>query len=100
MGIPAQVPSLHLSVWVQRLASSHTVVFGAFGFEQVPLAGLQVPARWHTSSAVQVTGLPPVQTPALQASVRVQPSPSLHPVPSASAGFEHTPVPGSQTRVP
>src|SRR3989442_966554 len=41
----------------------------ALGFEQVPVAGSQVPTVWHWSAAVQVTGLPPVQTPAWQVSV-------------------------------
>ena len=35
----------------------------AVGFEQMPVAGLHVPAVWHWSLAVQTTGLP-VQTPA------------------------------------
>jgi hypothetical protein len=45
---------------------------------------------------VHVTGLEPVHVPAWQVSVWVQLFPSLHAVPSAAAGFEHMPVPGSQ----
>ena len=41
---------------------------GRFGFEQMPVAGLQVPATWHWSVAVQTTGLPPAQVPAWQVS--------------------------------
>ena len=33
------------------------VPFGLAGFEQTPVAGLHVPAAWHWSGAVQVTGL-------------------------------------------
>jgi hypothetical protein len=45
--------------------------------------------------AGQVTGVPP-QTPAVQTSPVVQFLPSLQPVPSAAAGFEQLPLPGSQ----
>jgi hypothetical protein len=45
---------------------------------------------------VHTTGLPPVQTPALHASVCVQASPSSHAVPSVFAGFEHVPSVGLQ----
>ena len=47
---------------------------------------------WHWSGAVQTTGFAPVQLPAWQVSVCVQALPSLHAVPFALAGFEHTPV--------
>jgi hypothetical protein len=68
---------------------------GAFGVEQLPLAGLQLPARWHASLAAHVTGFEPVQTPPWQASVCVHALPSLHVVPSEAAGFEHVPEFGS-----
>jgi hypothetical protein len=45
---------------------------------------------------VQVTGLPPVQIPAWQVSVRVQALPSLQVEPSPLAGFEQAPLVGSQ----
>jgi hypothetical protein len=45
----------------------------------------------------QVTGLVPVQTPAMQRSVCVQMSLSLQAVPSGAAGFEHMPVAWLQT---
>jgi hypothetical protein len=57
---------------------------------------LQVPARWHWSSAVQATGFPPEQAPLWQVSVCVQAFPSLHVVPFAAAGLEHWPVAGLQ----
>src|SRR2546427_795162 len=56
------------------------------------MAGLQVPAVWHWSEAVQTTGLLPVHTPLSQVSVCVQALPSLQAVPSALGGFEHMPV--------
>ena len=57
------VPVWHVSVCVQALPSLQEVPLGAFGFEQVPVVGLQVPAMWHWSLAMHVTGLEPVQAP-------------------------------------
>jgi hypothetical protein len=51
---------------------------------------------WHWSDAEQVTGLPPVQTPAWQLDVPVQMSLSLHALPLALGGFEHAPVSAPQ----
>jgi len=97
MGLePVQTPVWHVSVCVQALASSHAVPFGAFGFEQAPVAGSHVPATWHWSLAVHVTGLEPVHVPAWQLSVCVHASPSLHAVPFGALGFEQLPVAGSQ----
>jgi hypothetical protein len=42
--VPAQTPFVQTSVVVLGLPSSHVVPFGAFGFEQTPVAGLHVPA--------------------------------------------------------
>src|SRR5438046_1392894 len=58
----------------------------------MPVGGLQVPAAWHWSEAVQTTGLVPVHAPLSQVSVRVQASPSLHAVPLVVFGLEHRPV--------
>ena len=91
---PVHVPLWQESPVVQRLLSVHAVPFAAFGFEHVPVAGLQVPAVWHASSGVHTTGVDPVQVPPWQVSIRVQPSPSLHDVPFAAFGFEHMPVAG------
>ena len=93
---PVQTPAWHVSVWVQALPSLHAVPFGALGFEQVPVAGSQVPATWHRPLAVHVTGFEPEQTPAWQVSVCVQALPSLHAVPFGAFGFEHVPVAGLQ----
>jgi len=41
------MPAWHESVSVQRLPSLQDVPSAFAGFEQVPLAGLQVPAVWH-----------------------------------------------------
>jgi hypothetical protein len=46
------------------LSSLHAVPSALFGFEHAPVVGSHVPATWHSSSAVQTTGLPPVQIPA------------------------------------
>jgi len=75
-------------------AGPHAVPACKGGFEQSPVPGSQVPTPWHESSAVHSTGLPPTHAPAWQVSVSVQALPSLHPAPSALAGFEHWPVPG------
>ena len=41
---PVQTPLWQVSVCVQGLPSLHAVPFPAFGFEQLPFAGLHVPA--------------------------------------------------------
>ncbi len=77
---------------MQALLSLQAVPLAAAGLEQAPVEGLQVPAVWHWSEAVQVTGLLPVQVPLWQESVWVQALPSLQEVPFAAAGFEQAPV--------
>ena len=44
---PVQAPAWQVSLCVQALPSEQDVPFGALGFEQVPVAGLHVPATWH-----------------------------------------------------
>src|SRR5438874_2685954 len=94
--VPVQMPAWQESAWVQALPSLQGVPFDFAGLEQVPVDGLQVPAVWHWSWAVQTTGFLPVQMPAWQESVWVQALPSSQVVPSALAGLEHEPVAGSQ----
>ena len=89
------MPVWHVSICVHASPSLHAVPLGALGFEQVPVAGSHVPATWHWSLAVHVTGLEPVQTPVWQVSVWVQALPSLHDVPFGAIGFEQLPVAGS-----
>src|SRR5580658_5965346 len=60
---PVQVPDWHVSVCVHALPSLQLVPLLAAGFEHTPVLGLQVPATWHWSSAVQRTGFAPVQSP-------------------------------------
>src|SRR5439155_1876764 len=78
---PVQLPLWQVSVCVQALPSLHAVPLLAFGLEHRPVAVSQVPATWHWSSAVQTTGLEPVQVPFWQVSVCVQALPSLQAVP-------------------
>src|SRR5436309_282760 len=92
---PVPPPRCYVFVCVHALPSLHDVPFGAFGFEQVPVAGSQVPATWHWSLAVHMTGLEPVQMPVWHVSVCVQALPSLHAVPFSAFGFEQVPVAGS-----
>jgi len=42
--VPVHTPSTHWSPEVPVFPSSQVVPFGAFGFEHVPVPGLQVPA--------------------------------------------------------
>jgi hypothetical protein len=91
-GVPVQVPAWQASAVVQALPSLQAVPFVFAGFEQTPVEGLQVPAVWHWSRAVHVTGLPPVQVPDWQLSPWVQALPSLQAVPLVFAGFEQRPV--------
>lgn len=60
--VPLQEPLWQASAVVQAFPSLQAVPFVLFGFEQVPVEGLQVPAVWHWSSAAQVTVVP-VQVP-------------------------------------
>ncbi len=86
---PTQLPFTQVSLCVHGLPSLQAEPFALFGFEQAPVCGSQVPATWHWSCAVQVTGFAPVQVPFWQVSSWVQALPSLHDVPFAFVGFEH-----------
>ena len=90
--VPVQVPAWQLSVFVQALLSLQAVPSTLFGFEHRPVEVSQVPAVWHWSSAVQTTGLLPVQLPFEQVSVRVHALPSLHVEPFALTGLLQVPV--------
>src|SRR6185295_8731060 len=74
---PTQAPVWQVSVWLQASPSLQVLPLGASGVEHIPLAGLHVPATWHWSLAVQTTGLPPTQAPAMHESACVQPLLSL-----------------------
>jgi hypothetical protein len=54
---------VQLSLTVQKSPSSQDVPLAFGGFEHWPVVGLQVPAAWHWSEAVQTTGAVPVQVP-------------------------------------
>src|SRR5262249_18631071 len=95
-GEPPQTPAVQMSPTVQNSPSLHAEPSALSGLEQVPLAGSQVPATWHWSSAVQTTGLVPTQVPAWQVSVWLQALPSLQTAPLALAGFEQVPLAGLQ----
>jgi hypothetical protein len=77
---------------VQAFPSLQVVPFAAPGFEHAPVAVLQVPATWHWSDAVHVTGFEPTQVPAWQVSLWVQALASLQVVPLVAMGLEHAPV--------
>src|SRR5438094_2245590 len=94
--LPTQLPPWQLSLCVQALLSLQAVPLAAAGFVHWPVAGSHVPASWHWSEAVQVTGLLPTQLPPWQLSLCVQALASLQAAPSAFAGSEQVPVAGSQ----
>jgi len=55
------VVCVHVPLWqvlipLHMLPSSQSAPLLFAGFEHTPVLGLQVPASWHTSEAVQVTG--------------------------------------------
>src|SRR5437867_577282 len=65
---PTQLPLWQLSDFVQASASSHADPSGFAGFVQTPVDASHVPASWHWSCAVQITGLPPTHVPLWQVS--------------------------------
>jgi hypothetical protein len=82
---------------VQALSSLQLVPFEAAGLEHEPLVGSQVPATWHWSLAVQVTGFEPVQVPVWHAYRWLHLSVPVQPVPSGTTVCaEHVPVEGLQ----
>jgi hypothetical protein len=87
-----QTPALQASPLKHELLSLHDVPSGSAGLEHMPVVVLHVPAAWQLSAAAHVTGLVPMQTPAVHVSVCVHALPSLHVAPSALVGFEQTPV--------
>jgi hypothetical protein len=93
---PVQTPVWQVSVWVQALPSLQVAPLAFAGLLQ-PVVGLQVPAVWHWSEAVQVTVVPPPQTPDVHVSLLVQALPSLQVAPLAFAGLLQVPVPLLQT---
>jgi hypothetical protein len=93
-GAPAHVPLVQTSVVVQAFPSLQGVPFVIVGFVQAPVVGSHVPAAWHWSDAVQGIVPPPVHVPALHESFESQGLPSLHGVPSVTAGWEQAPVAG------
>jgi hypothetical protein len=81
---------------VHAFPSLHAAPLLAVGFVHAPVLALHVPATWHWSLAVQVTGLEPAHAPFWQASVCVHALPSLQVVPLDAVGFEHAPLLGLQ----
>ena len=59
------------------------------GFVHWPVEASQVPASWHASIAVQVTGVPGVHEPDWQVSEPLQALSSPHDEPLGLAGFVH-----------
>jgi hypothetical protein len=94
--LPTHPPAWQVSLCVHEFPSEHAEPFAFSGFEQAPVAELQVPARWHWSSTAHTTGLAPTHEPTWQVSASVQALPSLHAEPSLLEGFEQTPLAGLQ----
>ena len=93
-------PALHAALLKHLLSLPHAVPSAAGGWEQVPLAGSQVPTLWQPSWTAQVTAVPALQTPPRQLSMPLHLLPSSQLTPSASAGFEQTPVDGLHVPIP
>src|SRR5437867_839142 len=55
---PTQLPFWQASVCVQASPSSHGVASSCAGSEQVPVAGLHVPAAWHWSEGLHTNAVP------------------------------------------
>jgi len=94
---PRQVPAWHISPLVHVLPSLHVVPSASAGAVHVPVAGVQVPAAWHSSMAAQVFAAPAVHAPDTQESPLVHILPSSQLLPSGLAGVEHCPLAGKQT---
>src|SRR5207245_140311 len=78
---PTQLPFWQVSVCVQALPSLQAVPLVLFvGAEHTPVAGLQAPGSWHSSSVHAALPIS-TQLPFWQASVCVQALPSLQAVP-------------------
>jgi hypothetical protein len=89
--VPPSEAAVHVPPWQVPLEQAVPSAFA--GFEHAPVAESQVPAAWHSSSAVHTTGLPPVQAPAVHACVHAP----LHVVPSAWLDQDMVEVAGVQT---
>ena len=87
-----QTPAWQLSVRVHALLSLHAVPFAAAGFEHTPVAGLHVPATWHWSDAVHVTGVPAAQVPFWHVSAPLHRLLSAQLVPFATGVCVHAPL--------
>src|SRR5262245_14660299 len=79
-----QAPPRQTSPCVQALPSLQVLPSGFGGSEQIPVAGLHVPALWHWSEAVHTTGVPAWQAPFWHISAPLQALPSLQLVPLAT----------------
>jgi hypothetical protein len=71
--VPVQTPVRQLSLVVHALLSLQVVPLAACGFVHTPVDGLQVPATWQASCAVQVTGVPATQLPFMHDEPQVPP---------------------------
>jgi hypothetical protein len=78
----------------------HGAPSGFAGFEH-PFTGSQVPISWHSSSALQATGVCPAHAPLLQLNAwkHTFVDDGVHDVPSAAAAYEHAPELGSHVPV-
>src|SRR5690349_630753 len=102
--VPAHVPAWHASAWVHALPSLQGIPSRAGGFVHCPVAGSQVPAVWHWSSAMQTTpahGSPPVLLEQVVPPPPLPvPVPALPPVPVAAAPAPPSPVPEPVVALP
>src|SRR5262249_52892984 len=92
---PASVEETQVP-WVQA-PTLQAVPSGFTGFEQAPVGGSHVPARWHSSSAEQlIAEVGDPQMPPWHVSPIVQALASSHAAPFALGGLVHVPLTRSQ----
>jgi hypothetical protein len=91
-----QTPPRQVSRPLHLLPSSQSTPSARVGFEQVPVAGAQVPTPWQRSRTVQATAVPALHEPPWQVSRPLHLLPSSQLVPFGWAGFEQLPLFGSQ----
>jgi hypothetical protein len=96
IGVPAHVPEVQMSFWVQRFPSLQGPPSPAGTASQAPDDGLQVPTRQPLFRPEQSTGVPP-HAPPEQTSFCVQRSPSSQAPPSLTGVASQRPFAGLQT---
>ncbi len=97
--VPPRPPSTAVQVPASHCPREQGAPSGLAGLVHPPLAVMQLPATWHSSMGVQVTGSPERQMPFMQVSPVVHGSPLEQGAPSVDWTAWQVPVEGSQVLV-